>query len=134
MEFADPKTLDESEIINAYEQSSLLVDWANSVSAHILKEALEGKAWPGYKLVEGRSVRKWINEETVLKALTNKGYKMDQITNTKIKGIGDIEKLITKERVQNLGLTVKPQGKPTLVPESDKRPAFGIERAKKDFE
>ncbi len=133
-EFADPKTLSIDELLKVYEQSGLLVDWASSVSQHLLKEALDGEKLPGYKLVEGRANRKWADEAKAIKVILdqNDAIEMDQVVNTKIKGIGEIEKLVGKEVVSDL--VVKPQGKPTLVPESDKRPAFGIEQAKKDFE
>ncbi len=130
-EFAEPRTLKDDELIEVYEQTGLLVDWATSVAEYLLDEALRGKAWPGYKLVEGRSNRKWANEPEAIKKLSE-NYEMNQIVNTKIKGIGDIEKLVGKGKVNDL--LIKPPGKPTLVPESDKRPAFGIEQAKKDFQ
>jgi len=129
-EFADPKTLEDDELVAVYEQTGLLVDWANSVGQHLLEEALKGKSWPGYKLVEGRSNRKWQDEERAIEELSET-YGKDQIVNTKIKGIGDIEKLVGKGEVNHL--LIKPPGKPTLVPESDKRRALGVEQAKKDF-
>lgn len=129
-DFADPRTLSDEELIQAYEQSALLVDWANSVGAYLLAEALEGKTWEGYKVVEGRSNRKWQDESKALEELQALAS-LEEITNTKIKGIGDIEKLVGKGKVDHL--LIKPPGKPTLVPDSDKRPAMGVEQAKKDF-
>lgn len=133
-EFADPKTLSDKEVIEMYEQSSLLLDWANSVASYILETAKEGKKWPGYKIVEGKSNRKWADEAKALEVLQEEGFTLEQITNTKIKGIGDTEKLVGKGFLEEYSLTIKPQGAPTLAPESDKRPAMGIEQAKKDFE
>jgi hypothetical protein len=134
-EFADPKTLEDDEILKVYEQIDLLVDWAKSVQGHVLKEALNGKAWKGYKLVEGRANRKWADEEIAIDTLImSEDFEAEQVLNTKLKGIGDIEKLVGKVKFSKLDLTIKPQGKPALVPESDKRPAMGIDQAKKDFE
>jgi len=133
-DFADPKTLSDSELIEVYEQSGLLVEWANAVNAYVLKEALEGKDWQGYKLVEGRANRKWEDETKVIIELCKLGFVEENYINKKIKGIGAIEKLVGKDEFSDLDLTIRPQGKPTLVPESDKRPAMGIEQAKKDFQ
>lgn len=130
-DFADPRTLSDEELLEAYRQSSLLVDWANSIGAYLLEQALEGKNWEGYKVVEGRSVRKWLNEGQAIKSLVDMGYEKTEVTNTKIKGIGDVEKMVGKGKVDHL--LIKPPGKPTLVLESDKRPAMGVEQAKKDF-
>lgn len=130
-EFADPKTLRDDELIEVYGQAGLLVDWVNSVGQHLLDGALKGKTWAGYKLVEGRSVRKWQDEGKAIEELSET-YEKDQIVNTKIKGIGEIEKLVGKGGVNHL--LIKPPGKPTLVLESDKRKALGVGQAKKDFE
>lgn len=131
-EFADPKTLSEEELVEVYEQSGLLVDWARSLAQYLLDEALAGNVVKGYKLVEGRANRKWADEKKALEKLS-KDFKLEQITNTKIKGIGEVEKLVGKAPFNGLSLTIKPQGKPTLVPEADKRPAMGIAQAKEDF-
>jgi hypothetical protein len=101
----------------------------------MLSEALAGKAWEGLKLVEGRSIRKWKNEGEVMQALIEAGYTEAQILKMSLLGIGEIEKLLKKDKRLELiqGLTIKPQGKPTLVELADKRPALGIEQAKQDF-
>lgn len=132
-EFADPRQLSDSEILNALEKGALLTDWFKTLNEYVLSSALSGKSWKGYKLVEGRANRKWADEDKALKVLTGKGFKLNEITNTKIKGIGDVEKLVGKADFNKMDLTIKPQGKPALVPEDDKRPALGVEQAKKDF-
>lgn len=133
-DFQNPNLLSDEEVLQAYEQSGLLSDWVTSISKYLLETALEGKSWPGYKLVEGRSNRRWKDEEKALELLLQNGQKRENITNTKLKGIGEIEKLVGKNILGVMGLTIKPQGAPTFVPESDKRPAMGIEQAKKDFQ
>jgi hypothetical protein len=133
-DFAAPKTLEDHELLQVYEMKDRLVDWANAVSKYLLDTAIEGKAWAGLKLVEGRSVRKILDEELALATLKDNGFSLEEITNTKIKGIGDLEKIVGKQPFDALNLTVKPQGAPTLVPEDDKRPAIGVESAKKDFQ
>lgn len=133
-EFQDPHLLSDKEVIEIYGQLPLLQDWANSVSSYMLDEALKGKKWPGYKLVEGRSSRKWLDEAKVIEVL-KKDYNEDEYMVSKLAGISVIEKLVGKA---NFGpkfneFIVKPPGAPTLVPESDKRPAIGVEQAKIDF-
>lgn len=132
MEFADPKLLTDEQVLAAYGQTDLLIDWANSVASYMLDTALQGKKWEGYKVVEGRSNRKWADEQAAIKKLKEEfKLKIDEIVNTKIKGIGDIEKKVGKGKVNDL--LIKPPGKPTLVEESDKRTALGADKAKEEF-
>lgn len=134
-DFADPNTLTDAELIDIYSRIDSLTSWAKKVSGHVFKEALAGKAWEGYKLVEGRSNRKIVDEEKAKQLLIDNLYAEDQFTNTKLKGIGDLEKLVGKKEFPKLfgDLVVKPEGAPTLVPESDKRDAMGIAQAQSDF-
>lgn len=134
-EFKDPHLLTEKQLIEVFAQIPMLQDWANAVGDHLLAEALKGKQWPGYKVVEGKSQRKWIDEKGVVKTLMEKKYTADQFMVSKLAGIPAIEKLIGKKEFPGVlgSLVVIPPGKPTLVPASDKRPAMGIEQAKMDF-
>lgn len=121
-EFEDPKTLTDTEIVDVLAKVEQAQDWFKSVEEYALQEALNGKKWNGYKLVEGRSVRKWADEEKVIDELSL-NYSEEQFINKKIKGIGDIEKLVGKKEFPAMlgSLVIKPEGKPTLVPTSDKR-------------
>lgn len=134
-DFKDPHLLTESQVIEVYKQQPMLVDWVNSVAKYLLDEAVKGKKWPGFKLVEGRSNRKWTDEEKVKQALTDNLFDEKDFTTTKLQGITSVEKLVGKSEFPTIlgKLVIKPQGKPTLVPISDKRPAMGIEQAKEDF-
>lgn len=134
-DFKDPHLLTESQVIEVYKQQPMLVDWVNSVAKYLLDEAVKGKKWPGLKLVEGRSNRKWSDEEKVKEALTDNLFDEKDFTTTKLQGITAVEKLVGKSEFPTIlgNLVIKPQGKPTLVPMSDKRPAMGIEQAKEDF-
>lgn len=134
-EFKNPHLLTDKQLIQVYEDMPQISDWINAVSTYILEEALKGKKWDGYKLVEGRANRKWLDEVKVAETLTKEGFSADKFMISKLGGIGHIEKLVTKTKFPGMlgELVVKPQGKPTLVPESDKRPAMGIEQAKEDF-
>lgn len=134
-DFKDPQLLEEDELLEIYKQQPMLQDWVSSVADYITKSALDGKQWPGYKLVEGRSVRKITNPDKVAEILQEQEYDIDQFMPRKLEGIGKIEKIVGKENVQPLlgEYIVKPEGKPTLVPDTDKRPAIGIESVKADF-
>ena len=134
-DFRNPDLMDTAEVAEIYGQVPLLLDWAKSLSDHLLKEALAGNPVPGYKLVEGRSNRRWTDEEKIREVLKSKKYRISDYMISKLGGIGHIEKLLGKDKFNKYlnGLVEKPQGSPTLVPESDKRPAFGIEQAKEDF-
>lgn len=91
----------------------------------------QGKQWPGWKLVEGRSVRKYTDEDDVIAAANAAGYK--DIFRKTLLPIGEMEKLMGKQTFAEVlrSCVHKPAGKPTLVPESDKRPA--LNNVKTDF-
>ena len=95
-----------------------------------LQQAISGKEWHGWKLVEGRSNRRYTNEAAVEQAVTQAGYDPYE---RKLLGITAMQKMLGKARFDELltAFIEKPQGKPTLVPESDKRPAMNT--AKNDF-
>lgn len=135
LEFSDPMLLDDSELLEAYGQADRIIDWLNGVGAYVLAEANKGKKWEGYKLVKGRSNRIWSSAEKVEALLLKDGFKKEDILISKLAGIGAIEKLTGKAKFETLlsPVVMKPPGKPTLVPESDKRPALGVEQAKTDF-
>lgn len=133
-QFVNPDLLTAVELIEAREDFDSITTWINAVNDHLTKVALTGEQLPGLKLVEGRSVRKWKDEEKVAQTLLKENWAEEIVYNKKIKGIGAIEKEMGKALFsQILGeLIVKPQGKPTLVAESDKRKPFELEVDAKD--
>ena len=125
MDFKKPELLTDEEIGEVLERADELKAWVSDVFEYALIQARDhGKKFPGWKLVEGRSVRQYADEDAVAKKLTEAGYKEDQIFQKKLFGITSMEKLLGKTLFNELlgGLVVKPAGKPTLVPETDKRP------------
>ena len=92
-----------------------------------------GKQWPGFKVVEGRSNRKYTDEEAVAEEVKNAGY--HDIYKQSLITITEMEKLLGKKRFNEVlsELVIKPPGKPTLVPISDKRPEMNTSSAKSDF-
>lgn len=121
MHESDAYALTLEEIAKAYKSSKVILDWIKSVKQYVLSEALSGVKFPTLKLVRGKSNRQWNSEESALDTLIDLGYSEADLKNTKIKSITDIEKLLGKKQFQELGLTYKPLGSPTLVDESDKR-------------
>ena len=129
-EFRLPPELSDAEIEVILSQVDELVSWASDIKEYALQQALSGKEWHGFKLVEGRSVRKYANETAVAKTVEDAGFDPYE---KKLLGITAMQKLLGKNRFNELlsGFIEKPQGKPTLVPDSDKRPAMNT--AKNDF-
>jgi len=137
-EFLDPALLTDEEVGEVLGKVDQLKQWAKDLQDHALEQAEKhGKKWPGWKLVEGRSNRKYIDEKAVADTLTDAGYEETKIYNPReILGISDMEKAITKKKFNELlsSLVIKPTGKPTLVPESDKRPEISsVQSAVNDF-
>lgn len=122
-DFAVPSTLQDEEIEVVLAKADELVNWAGDIKDYALQQALSGKNWNGWKLVEGRSNRRYVNEEAVAAAVENAGFDPYE---KKLLGITAMTKQLGKKRFEELlsNLVEKPQGKPVLVPESDKRPAM----------
>jgi hypothetical protein len=132
----DPATLSDDEIGAALEAAEKLSKWLEDVKKYALDQLLEGHPIKGWKAVEGRSIRKYSDDLAVEKALEAAGYERAVITETKLLGISAMEKLVGKKQFNEIcgNLIIKPAGKPTLVPASDKRPALSAEAsAKEDF-
>ena len=132
-EFAKPPLLTDEEIEDILSRLDDLAKWANEIATYAQDAAINhGKEWNGYKLVEGRSNRKYTDESAVIAAATAAGYR--DIFKKSLIPITEMEKLMGKKTFAEVlgGLVIKPQGKPTLVPASDKRPAIHT-GAKHDF-
>lgn len=125
-EVIDPAQLNLNEIGQILFQASELEKWAKDVKAYAQEQAVNHEAEiPGWKVVEGRSNRKYKDDEQVYEKLVG-NYEADAVAPRKILGITALERKIGKGQVNNLlaDLIIKPAGKPTLVPETDKRPAL----------
>ncbi len=118
----DPEVLSNDEIADLLPHLATIKSWCDSVARHAEKLALSGVPIEGYKLVTSRTNRKWADDEEAIKAMT-------LLTNEPVMS----RKPISPSRaVAMLGkncdsvnaLIVKPEGRPTLVPVSDKRPAL----------
>lgn len=134
MEFKPPALLTPEEIGEVLRKAEDLQKWASDVAAYALDQALEGRHFDGWKVVEGRSVRQYADTLKVAEALKAAGYDEAMLYERKLYGITAMEKFVGKKKLtETLGeLIIKPAGKPVLVPESDKREA--INSAAADFE
>ena len=134
MEFQPPALLSDEEVAEVMEKADELSKWASDVMAYAQAEAIEnGKHWNGYKLVEGRSVRKFSDEAKVEAAAKEAGY--TDIYNKSLITLTAFEKLMGKEAfAEILGqYFTKPAGKLTLVPVSDKRPEVTVNTVNDEF-
>lgn len=129
-DFAMPDTLEDDEISAILSKIDSLTSWAADIREYALTQALSGKHFEGFKVVNGRSVRKYTSETDVAKAVTDAGF--DPFERS-ILGITAMTKLLGKRRFEEIlgQFVIKAPGKPTLVPENDKRQAASS--AKDDF-
>ena len=129
-DFAKPDTLDDIEISAILSRIDQLISWGSDVKEYALQEAKKGKHYLGFKLVEGRSNRKYTDEIQVAHKVTAAGYDPYEKS---VLSVTAMTKLLGKKQFDELlgDLVYKPTGKPTLVPETDKRPELNT--AANDF-
>lgn len=134
-EFREPPLLSDEEINDVLKKVDDLVKWATGIKEYALDTAVnDGKQWDGFKLVEGRSLRKFTSEADVEKAAKTAGFK--DIYKKALLSVAEMEKLMTKKVFKEVlgDLVYKPSGKPTLVPENDSRTAMTAHAtAKEEF-
>ncbi len=133
-EFALPPLLTDDEIEEILSKLDDLAKWASDIMAYATDSAINhGKQWTGFKVVEGRSVRKYTDDTAVAEAAKAAGY-MD-IYKQSLITLTEMERLMGKEQFAEVlgGLIQKPPGKLTLVPDSDKRQAIEISNVHNDF-
>ena len=120
-EFRQPPLLTDEEVEEILEKLDGLTSWANDIRDYALRAAISGKKWTGFKLVEGRSNRKYTDENAVIAAVQNAGFDPYE---HKLLGVTAMTSLLGRKQFNEIlgGYVTKPQGKPTLAPESDKRP------------
>lgn len=137
-DFAQPPTLTPEEVADVLTRLPDLLAWADQVKAYAMDAAInKGLRFPGFKVVEGRSNRKYTNEHAIFLRLKKAGYPAAELYKPKeLLGITAMEKLVGKKHLEELvgGLIEKPAGAPTLVPETDKRPELNTAaQAAEDF-
>lgn len=127
----NPDTLTDERIRAALEAKKLITGWLDAVEQHVVEQLESGKDFPGFKLVAGRSLRQWGDEgqaeQTLLELLGQDAFERKLLSPSKA------EKALGKKKAADIAeLIVKPEGKATLAPESDKRPAVNVQKS--DFD
>jgi hypothetical protein len=119
-DFTDPALLQICEVADILGKIDELVSWASDVKDYALAQALSGTKYDGWKVVAGRSNRKYTDEDAAAAAVKYAGYDPYE---HKLLGITAMTSLLGRKKFDELlgGLTCKPEGKPVLVPASDKR-------------
>ncbi|HEY7803860.1 MAG TPA: DUF2800 domain-containing protein [Orrella sp.] len=130
-DLSNPDTLPDDRVREVLDAKKLITGWLDAVEKHVVERLESGQDFPGYKLVAGRSLRQWEDEKTaetkLVELLDTDAYERKLLTPAKA------EKVLGKKKaVEIADLIVKPEGKPTLAPESDKRPAVNV--TANDFE
>lgn len=133
-QLCSPNLLTDKEVTEVLEHIDDLNRWAHEVKDYAADLAINhGKQWPGYKIVEGRSVRHYKNEAAVAKIAEANGC--HNIYQKKLLPITKLEKQLGKKKFTELFSQeiVKPAGRPTLVPNSDRRQGIGKSNPKEEF-
>lgn len=131
-EFKKPDLLEDDEIEVILEKVDDLVSWSNDIKEYALKLALDGKQWANHKLVEGRSTRKYSNDNNVAAAVIKAGY---DPYDKKLLGVTAMTKTLGKAKFDELlsDYIIKPPGKLTLVTNDDKRQVVTINNVNEEF-
>lgn len=135
LEFKMPPLLTDAEIEEVLNVLPDLTKWANEITAYASEAAIHhGKEWNGFKVVEGRSNRKYRDELLVAEAAREHGY--TDIYRQTLIPMTEMQKLMGKSTFEEIlgDLIYKPPGKPTLVPNTDKRPAMNVTNAENEFD
>ena len=135
-----PETLTKEELEGLLPYCDLIEKYVKGVKEFALSEAVKGQSFKGYKVVEGKSIKTWTNPDKALEILVNETgvAKTMFFKSPEMISPSQCEDVITSKAMKEViakhpDLIFKPAGKPTLVPESDKRPAIGVSKANEDF-
>lgn len=123
------QTLTDLETVSILQAAKDIKRWLTDLEDYALGKALDGYDWPGMKLVEGRSKRVITDPDAAAAALIDKGFNADAVYKPReLQTLTALEKLVGKKSLAEAlgGLIEKPDGKPTLVELSDKRPPLDI--------
>lgn len=122
---SEPSELTDEELADLLYKLESIKNWTSKVEEYALQQAISGHAIPGWKVVEGRSVSKIQDQQSAMADLFSAGFEKELVCKPiELKGITDLKKILRPKGFEELlgKYVVKPQGKPTLAPVSDKRP------------
>ena len=123
-DLTSPDALSKDDLANVYAHKSMITGWLEAIDKKIMSDMLDGQTYPNLKLVEGRSLRKWQDEDRIETVLVD--LLADQAYNKKLLSVSQAEKALGKANKDLVkDYIIKPPGKPTVAPLSDKRPPIG---------
>lgn len=134
--YTEKEALTNAEVAEVLTLASEMESWLKDIKESALEQALTGSTFPGWKVVEGRSVRKIVDEPGLIAKLISEGYAENAVIKpVSIETITNLEKLLGKKQFGELAESYieKPPGKPVLVPETDKRPEYSAVENDFDF-
>lgn len=133
-ELKNPELLSDKEIEQLLPELADVKAWIKKVEDYALEKAKAGTQFKGFKLVEGRSIAHYTNENELIKRLEKNGYdKAIFYKPAELISVSDFKKIVKRTYPEYEDLIEKPQGKLTLVPDSDKRPEFNAVSAAEEF-
>jgi hypothetical protein len=136
-DFKAAEELTDNEISEILLKESQFSGWIKAVKAYALEAAVNGRKWPGFKLVRGTGKRRYADPQAVIKSLTDEAYyDINQISKREPFGITDITTFLGKKIFNKYvaPFVIKPDGEPTLAPLDDARPEIdSTDSAVKDF-
>lgn len=133
-ELKNPELLSDKEIEKLLPELADVKAWIKKVEDYALEKAKQGTKFQGYKLVEGRSIAHYRDENALIKRLEANGYdKAIFYKPAELISVSDFKKIVKRTYPEYEDLIEKPQGKLTLVPDSDKRPEFNAVSAAEEF-
>lgn len=121
-----PALLSDAEVGDILQRAQTLAAWVEDLKEYALSAALAGREITGFKVVEGRGSREWNDQDVAFQALQQRGVAEALLWERKPCSVAGLEKVLGKKEFAEAaeGLVVKKPGKPALVPNSDKRPAY----------
>lgn len=125
--------LTDAQLRQVLDNKKLIQTFLDAVEVHVHERLASGQPFPGYKMVAGRSVRRWKNAEDAAEALEKRLG--DEAYQRKLLSVAQAEKALGKAKAKDLAdLIEKPEGQPALAPESDKRKAVSVGCQADDFD
>lgn len=121
-----PALLSDAEVGDVLRRAQTLAAWVEDLKEYALSAALAGREITGFKVVEGRGSREWNDQDAAFQTLQQRGVAEALLWERKPCSVAGLEKALGKKVFAEAaeGLVIKKPGKPALVPDSDKRPAY----------
>ncbi len=129
-----PPLISNDEVGDILRRAQMLKAWVTDIEEYALSALLQGETIPGWKAVEGRSNRQFVDTDEAFKVLIGAGFDEALLYERKPIALTAVEKLTGKTKFAEIlaPYVIKPPGKPTLAPETDKREAVTLNPTAKE--